>query len=114
MFRLFPVLLFLHSLYRNRKYVSIISLLPGDLFHAVTYNELSPRARMVAQSHLVTCSRRAILPTVAALLTTLGRQHAKSLLHNGGFVYLRRYWMWFEASGSPSAMTREFQAIGMH
>ncbi|MEZ8879696.1 MULTISPECIES: acyltransferase family protein [Vibrio] len=113
MFRLFPAFYFYILCIAIAEYAGIISLLPGDLFHAVTYTMNYHHEREWWLNHTWSLAvEEQFYLLWPLLLTTMGRQHAKSLLLLAVlFVPCIRYWMWFEAGSSPSAMTREFQAI---
>lgn len=112
-FRLFPAFYFYVLCIAVAEYAGVISLMPGDLFHAVTYTMNYHHEREWWLNHTWSLAvEEQFYLLWPLLLTLLGKKHAKHLLVIAVVIIpCVRYWMWFEAGSSPSAMTREFQAI---
>lgn len=112
-FRLFPAFYFYILCIAIAEHFGWLSLMPGDLFHAVTYTMNYHHEREWWLNHTWSLAvEEQFYLLWPLLLTLLGRHHAKYLLVATIIVVpCIRGWMLFGLESSPSALTREFQAI---
>jgi len=113
-FRIFPAFYFYIVCIVIANYFGFIELFKGDIFHASTYTMNYHHERAWALNHtwsLAVEEQFYLLWPLALVILGLKR----ALLCAAAFVIIApiiRAVMWFVLDAPPSAMTREFQAVG--
>ena len=93
--------------------LGVIDLLPGDLFHAASYtmNYHHDRAWQLNHTWSLAVEEQFYLLWPLTLLALGAKRVLTALIIVVCLIPLIRAWMWIELDASPSAMTREFQAV---